>query len=169
MLDSVLHARDRWLAPGGHLLPDQAGMWLAGLDEDSGHAARVGYWDDVYGFRMSCMRQPVLEEAAVSVVPASSLLSNVASLREVAIATVTREDLQFDAPFQLICKRAATLTVSPRGRGESQVDEREKKRTKRVKRRGKEEKDGKRRGMSQYVSKKREKERGSQRQRDIQA
>ena len=114
MLDSVLFARNKWLAPGGHLLPDQAGMWLAALDEKSGHASRIGYWDDVYGFRMSCMRKPILKEAAITVVPPESIMSNVASLREVAIASVTPEDLQFDAPFQLVMKRETKLTV---GRG----------------------------------------------------
>jgi protein arginine N-methyltransferase 3 len=111
MLDSVLFARDKWLAPGGCLLPDQAGMWWAALDEQSGYASRVGYWDDVYGFRMSCMRRPILKEAAVTIVPPESIMSNIASLRNVAIGSVTPADLQFDAPFQLVIKRETKLTV----------------------------------------------------------
>eukprot|EP00983_Pelagomonas_calceolata_P120798 1160739-Pelagomonas_calceolata.AAC.12 len=33
MLDSVLSARDRWLAPGGVVLPDVASIHLAGAGE----------------------------------------------------------------------------------------------------------------------------------------
>jgi len=32
MLDSLLAARDKWLAPGGAVLPDRATIWVAGAD-----------------------------------------------------------------------------------------------------------------------------------------
>jgi protein arginine N-methyltransferase 1 len=33
MLDTVLVARDRWLAPGGLLFPDKATMYLAAIED----------------------------------------------------------------------------------------------------------------------------------------
>lgn len=48
MLDSVLHARDRWLRPGGALLPDVARVYVAAASEA---AAGLDFWRDVYGFR----------------------------------------------------------------------------------------------------------------------
>ena len=33
MLDSVLYARDRWLAPDGIMMPDTATMFIAALDD----------------------------------------------------------------------------------------------------------------------------------------
>ena len=33
MLDTVLVARDRWLAPGGVLLPDKASLWLVAIED----------------------------------------------------------------------------------------------------------------------------------------
>ena len=33
MLDTVLYARDRWLAPGGVLLPDQASLWVTAIED----------------------------------------------------------------------------------------------------------------------------------------
>ncbi|GFH25310.1 methyltransf_25 domain-containing protein, partial [Haematococcus lacustris] len=41
MLDSVLQARDRWLAPGGVLLPDRATLYLAGA---SSAALGTAFW-----------------------------------------------------------------------------------------------------------------------------
>lgn len=33
MFDSVLYARDKWLAPDGILLPDTASMFIAAIDD----------------------------------------------------------------------------------------------------------------------------------------
>ena len=49
MLDSVLHARDRFLRPGGVMAPSQCRMMLA-LCEGSGVVKdRVDFWNDVCG------------------------------------------------------------------------------------------------------------------------
>lgn len=48
MLDSVLHARDRWLRPGGAMLPDVARLYVAAASEA---ASGLDFWRDVYGFR----------------------------------------------------------------------------------------------------------------------
>lgn len=34
MFDSVLFARDKWLAPDGILMPDKATMFIAALDDE---------------------------------------------------------------------------------------------------------------------------------------
>jgi protein arginine N-methyltransferase 3 len=41
MLDSLLAARDKWLAPGGAVLPDRATIWVAGADE---RAYGTAFW-----------------------------------------------------------------------------------------------------------------------------
>ena len=33
MLPTVLFARDRWLAPGGVLLPDKASLWVTAIED----------------------------------------------------------------------------------------------------------------------------------------
>jgi type I protein arginine methyltransferase len=49
MLDSVLHARDRLLRPGGVMAPSQCKMELALCDASEVYNYRVGFWGDVYG------------------------------------------------------------------------------------------------------------------------
>lgn len=49
MLDSVLHARDRFLKPGGVMAPSQCRMMLALCEGSDILKSRIGYWDDVYG------------------------------------------------------------------------------------------------------------------------
>jgi hypothetical protein len=52
----VLYARDRFLAPGGAVLPDTATIYVAG---GTAGATGLSFWDDVYGFSMA----PVKEHA----------------------------------------------------------------------------------------------------------
>lgn len=41
MLPSVLHARDRYLAPGGTLLPNRCTMFLQGMSDKEGRYAAL--------------------------------------------------------------------------------------------------------------------------------
>lgn len=53
MLDSVLHARDRFLKPGGVMAPSQCRMNLALCDASEVRKDRIDFWDDVYGTVLS--------------------------------------------------------------------------------------------------------------------
>lgn len=59
MLNSVLVARDRWLRPGGLMLPSQATIYAAPLSL----ARPLSWWNDVYGFDYSSVILRVMEEA----------------------------------------------------------------------------------------------------------
>ena len=61
----------------------------------------VGFWDDVYGYKMTCMRSPILEEASVEVVPGDSLVSNSAEVLNLDINTCTVQDTEFVTDFKL--------------------------------------------------------------------
>jgi hypothetical protein len=53
----VLTARDRFLRPGGRLIPSHAGLWVAALHSPALWHDKVAWWEDVYGFDMSHMGQ----------------------------------------------------------------------------------------------------------------
>jgi SAM-dependent methyltransferase len=46
LLPSLFHARDRYLRPEGHLLPDHAELWLAPLSAPRIHAETISRWSD---------------------------------------------------------------------------------------------------------------------------
>jgi protein arginine N-methyltransferase 1 len=52
MLDTVLFARDKWLAPGGILLPDKASMFIAGIEDEQYYYNRAVYIDLSRAFGM---------------------------------------------------------------------------------------------------------------------
>ena len=53
MLDTVLLARDRWLAPDGVIFPDKASVMLCAIEDAQYKADKIDFWDDVYGFNMT--------------------------------------------------------------------------------------------------------------------
>ena len=68
MLDSVFFARDKWLVPGGVVLPDKCKMLLTALIDPERTASRVDYWNDVYGFKMDSLREHLYPEPDVTVI-----------------------------------------------------------------------------------------------------
>jgi len=134
MLDTVLYARDKWLAPGGLMFPDKATLYICGIEDRQYKDDKIYWWDDVYGFDMSCIRKVALTEPLVDTVdcnqtlrdegvaPSSSFLSqmmiskcktvyrkqvvtNSCLIKEIDIQTCTKDDIPFTSPFHLAIKR----------------------------------------------------------------
>lgn len=106
MLPSVLAARDKWLAPGGLVMPNKASMQL----RLSSHS-ELTFWDDVYGYDMANVAAATGEdkEADVLVVPAETALSEQTTFKTIDIMTVTDEELDFNEAFELAVTATGTL------------------------------------------------------------
>ncbi|KAJ1720404.1 hypothetical protein LPJ53_004955 [Coemansia erecta] len=112
MLDSVLVARDRFLAPGGLLAPSASYVYLTAISDAVYMRERVNYWDDVYGFRMSAMKPPVsdgVREADVDVVPPETVAATRALLTAIDHGTATAASLDFASDFAIEATRDAQL------------------------------------------------------------
>jgi len=105
MLDSVLYARDKWLAPDGLMFPDRATLYVTAIEDRQYKDDKINWWDDVYGFDMSCIRSVALQEPLVDVVDKNQVVSNSCLLKEIDIQTCTKDDIPFDSPFTLKMKR----------------------------------------------------------------
>jgi len=55
--------------------PDKCTISLAASCDLDLHAKHVNFWDDVYGFRMTCMKSEVVKEASVEVVKADNIVT----------------------------------------------------------------------------------------------
>jgi len=106
MLDTVLYARDKYLVKDGMLFPDRATLFITAIEDQQYKDSKINWWDDVYGFDMSCIRDVAVNEPLVDVVDAKQVVTNGCLLKEVDLATVTKEDLAFSAPFSLRCRRS---------------------------------------------------------------
>lgn len=105
MLDTVIYARDKWLVPNGVILPDKAIMYIAAIEDGNVKRERFDFWDDVYGFDMSVIKDIAIREPVVDVVEAKALVSDSKPILHLDILTCKKEDLQFSAKFKLQAQR----------------------------------------------------------------
>ena len=111
MLDTVIAARDKLLAPGGTMLPNRCTLDICALSDHERYDAYVGkFWSEVYGLKMNCMRAPILEEASVEVIPGRCVASDSVSVLDLDINTCSIADTQFSAKFELKIKDDCELT-----------------------------------------------------------
>lgn len=102
MLSSVLYARDKWLKPGGAVLPDIATMYVAGFGKGG---TSFPFWEDVYGFNMSVVGREVVEDAAqvpiVDVLSPKDIITDACLIQSFDIATMEHDDVDFTSFFHL--------------------------------------------------------------------
>ncbi|CAK6971522.1 protein arginine N-methyltransferase 3 [Scomber scombrus] len=101
MLDSVLHARDLYLADDGSVYPDLCNISLAAVGDTQKHKDRIAFWDDVYGFNMACMKKAVVPEAVVEVLNADTLISEPTVIQTLDCNKVCLSELEFSSDFCL--------------------------------------------------------------------
>ncbi|KAJ3412054.1 Protein arginine N-methyltransferase 3 [Chytridiales sp. JEL 0842] len=101
MLDSVLVARDRWLAKDGTMVPSGSRIFLTAMDDEEWYNERCLYWENVYGFTMSPLRKSFVAESQVDFVSRTSFISNSALLTDIDISKVTVPELDYTTPFSL--------------------------------------------------------------------
>lgn len=105
MLNTVIFARDKWLTPGGLIFPDRATLYVCAIEDRQYKDEKINWWDNVYGFDMSCIRKVAISEPLVDVVDPKQVVSNSCLIKEIDMYTVKLEDLTFSAPFHLQCRR----------------------------------------------------------------
>jgi protein arginine N-methyltransferase 1 len=101
MLDTVLIARDRWLKPGGIILPNLAKMYITAIEDGEYKDEKIHFWDNVYGFDFSCIKTMAISEPLVDTAAADQVVANSALIKEIDMYTVQKSDLTFAADFRL--------------------------------------------------------------------
>lgn len=101
MFDSVIYARDRYLAEDGLMVPSYAALRIAPLADSDLKASHIDFWRDVYGFDMTAMLERANEEALVRVVDEKELAAESVAFLELNLHTTQVGDLVFTKPFQV--------------------------------------------------------------------
>jgi len=105
MLDTVLYARDKWLAPDGLLFPDKASLFICAIEDRQYRREKIEFWDDVYGFDMSIIKQQALLEPLVDTCAAKQVISDSNTILNVDIYSVKKGELDFESDFSLKINR----------------------------------------------------------------
>ena len=105
MLDTVIYARDTWLVKDGVMFPDKATIYVSAIEDGNYKEEKIEFWNDVYGFDMSCIRELAMNEPLVDTVEADAVLANSCPILDIDITTVTKEELAFKSNFSIVCNR----------------------------------------------------------------
>ncbi|XP_025945130.1 protein arginine N-methyltransferase 3 isoform X3 [Apteryx rowi] len=108
MLDSVIYAKDKYLAEGGSVYPDTCTISLVAVGDMNKHVDKLVFWEDVYGFDMSCMKKAVIPEAVVEVLDPNTIISAASVIKRINCNAASIPDLEFSEEFTL------TITTSTR-------------------------------------------------------
>lgn len=99
MLDSVIHARDKYLAPGGLMVPSHASLEVGILSDSDIRDSHIDFWNDVYGFDMRSMIGRAREECLIRSVEDVELSGSGTTFRVFDLHTTTVKDLDFQSAF----------------------------------------------------------------------
>lgn len=98
MLESVITARDRWLKPGGLILPSSATLYMAPVTHTDRYRDSIDFWRNVYGIDMSAMlalaKQCAFEEPSVETISGENVLTWPHVVKQVDCYAVTIDELK---------------------------------------------------------------------------
>jgi len=96
MLDTVLYARDKWLAQDGTIYPDKANLYICAIEDGDYKEGKIDFWQNVYGFDMSCIRNLAITEPLVDTVDHQQISTDVQRIISLDINTMKKEDATFN-------------------------------------------------------------------------
>ncbi|XP_013819735.2 PREDICTED: protein arginine N-methyltransferase 8 isoform X2 [Capra hircus] len=76
MLATVIFARDKWLKPGGLMFPDRAALYVVAIEDRQYKDFKIHWWENVYGFDMTCIRDVAMKEPLVDIVDPKQVVTN---------------------------------------------------------------------------------------------
>ncbi|ODA81897.1 hypothetical protein RJ55_00402 [Drechmeria coniospora] len=105
MLDTVLYARDTYLEKDGLIFPDKATIFFAGIEDGDYKEEKIGFWDNVYGFDYTPLKETALSEPLVDTVDLKTVVTDPTPVLTLDLYTCTVADLAFTTNFKLSVKR----------------------------------------------------------------
>lgn len=89
VLSEVLCAPDKWQAPGGLIFPYQATLYITAIEDRQYKDDKSYWWENVYGYDMSYIKDVSFKEPLVDVVHPMQLVTKAYLVKEWA-STLSR-------------------------------------------------------------------------------
>lgn len=93
MVDAVILARDKYLAPGGLIFPDRADLFLTAIEDGDYSEKRSEFWEDVYGFDMTCVQTLSLMEPLIDSCNPRQVVCESTQILSLDLRTATKDAL----------------------------------------------------------------------------
>ncbi|KAL6066753.1 Protein arginine N-methyltransferase 8 [Balamuthia mandrillaris] len=105
MLETVIFARDKWLVEGGLIFPDKATLYLCAIEDNDYKNEKIHWWDNVYGFDMSIIKDIAIHEPLIDTVDAQTVVTDNYPILTIDILKAKPTDVAFSSPFTLKARR----------------------------------------------------------------
>ncbi|BFF96209.1 protein arginine N-methyltransferase 1 [Drosophila madeirensis] len=104
MLESLIFARDKWLAPGGLIYPDAAHLYLGAITGQAGED--LEQWNDLYDINMGAIRRRCEATALLKRLDARQLMSKVVLVKTLDLYTAPRHSCLTRTHYELKVTRS---------------------------------------------------------------
>lgn len=95
MLDSVIWARDHYLAHWGLMVPSHCTLRIAPMADSEYIDDHIHHWKNVYGFDMSSMCKDIYKDIVIREVQESAVPAESSPFLPLCLRTIKKEDLDF--------------------------------------------------------------------------
>ena len=100
----VIHLRDNYLKKDGVIIPDSAKLQLASINDRDFYDERFKFWSNVYGYKMSIMKELHYKEIVFDYLDKDLLNSHPYTLFYLDLNTIKLAELNFIRSYQLQAK-----------------------------------------------------------------
>lgn len=101
-LENVVFMRDKYLKKeGGLMFPDAFTFKLALIEDEYYYDRKINFWDEVYGIKMSCIKNWVLTEPIIDLVDPSVVVTDTFKLLDRSIDSIKLHELDFSCKYEL--------------------------------------------------------------------
>lgn len=94
MLDTVIRARDTLLKKDAVILPNRSEIIIGAVTNDKLYKEQVLFWNDVYGFKMTSLKEERIAEPYITVVEADCLCSESNVVFTIDLMTCTLDQVR---------------------------------------------------------------------------
>ncbi|KAJ9446972.1 Protein arginine N-methyltransferase 1 [Diplonema papillatum] len=100
----LIKARELYLKEDGAIIPDTASLHLTACWDRAYKSSAIGFWDNVYGFKMSAMKPLVYTSPVVSPIPREQCVTAPVVLHTLNAYTMTEKDCDIESSFELLSR-----------------------------------------------------------------
>eukprot|EP00439_Symbiodinium_sp_Y106_P016840 s1359_g2.t1 len=115
-LPEIIQARDRWLKTDGLMFPDRAKLFVSLFEDADYKSLHFDYFDEVWGFNFSDMKEAAKQEPVVQELDQKALLSSGTCILNLDLCRCSEQDCYDVATkFKLRCRREACDLKAQKG------------------------------------------------------
>lgn len=89
------------------MVPSECKILIAAVHDPEYMNDYVNFWDNIYGFKMTAMKDRIREDVTITHLPADTVVSEPAAFCHLPLHVVSTADLVFTKPFELKIKQDA--------------------------------------------------------------